>query len=293
MTTPIWLPILAGTLGAGIATYFVAGEVSAWRLARQRALALGESTGGREVVSIAPWSALMAGAVPVRTLQLIGAVTVIVLGLGIVSRSLILVLAGSLLVIVDVLGASQRQRWSMTTRIRRQLPEAVDLMASALSAGGTLYSALDAAAREIPAPLGTLLTEAVARCNVNQTVAESLTQMQHESNSEEVAAIVAALEIQRTTGGNLSRLLRETSGFVREEIRLRGEARALSAQARYSAMIIGLMPLALFLLFSTLFPSYIEPLTTGSGLLVLVYCALSTAFGFFLINRIAGRMETA
>src|SRR5439155_5031759 len=166
------------------------------------------------------------------------------------------------------------------------------VMANALSAGSTLFQALEAAARETPAPLGALLQRAVGRAQLATPIEDTLKRLGDEVGSRDVRNLVAALAIQRTTGGDLAKLLRESVTFLREEQRLRADAHALSAQARYSAQMIGVMPLALFAIFYALFPSFVEPLTnTTPGLLILSYCLLSSALGFYFIWRIATGIE--
>jgi Flp pilus assembly protein TadB len=137
-----------------------------------------------------------------------------------------------------------------------------------------------------------VLERAVGRAQVTATAEEALRAVREEVGSRDVSSLVAALAIGRVTGGNLARLLREGAQFLREEQRLRADARALSAQARYSSQMIGAMPLVLFLLFEALFPSFVAPLTdTTPGLLILGYCVASTALGFYLIWRIAAAIE--
>ncbi len=52
------------------------------------------------------------------------------------------------------------------------------------------------------------------------------------------------------------------------------------------------MPAALFAIFYAMFPSFVEPLTsTTPGLLIVTYALVSSAFGFYLIWRIAIGIE--
>lgn len=234
----------------------------------------------------------LAGELPLRVIQVAFMLVLALFAAGLVLRSFLFVFAAALLAVVALYAWSQRGRWTLAARVEGQLPAAMHVMANALSAGGTLFQALERSVEETPAPLGELLRAAVNRCRVNQTVEESLDQLRRESGSRDVAHVVAALAIQRVTGGNLAKLLRESAEFLREEQRLRADARALSAQARYSAQMIGAMPVALFALFLSFFPDYIRPLTdTPLGLVILSYCGISVASGFYFIWRIATAIE--
>lgn len=238
------------------------------------------------------WERINAGELPLRTIQVSAAAVLVAFGAGLLLRSLTLSLLAALAGILIGYAWTQRQRWTLAARIERQLPGAMTVMANALSAGSTLFQALEAAATETAAPLGTLLRRAASRAQLATTVEDALAQLRDEVGSRDLGNLVAALAIQRTTGGDLARLLRESVTFLKEEQRLRADARALSAQARYSAQMIGVMPAALFGLFYALFPSFVEPLTdTTPGLLILTYCLVSSALGFYFIWRIATGIE--
>jgi tight adherence protein B len=233
-----------------------------------------------------------AGELPLRIIQAGAVATLVLFLMGLALRSLSLSLVAIALGVGASYAFAQRRRWTLAARVERQLPAAMAVMASALSAGGTLFQSVEAASRETPPPLGPLLRRAVGRAQVAVTIDEALRELRDRVGSRDLGSLVTALAIQRTTGGDLARLLRESAEFLREEQRLRGDARALSAQARYSSQMIGVMPLLLFVLFSALFPSFVAPLTdTTIGLLVLVYSAASTGLGFWFIWRIATAIE--
>lgn len=288
-----------GGIAAFIFVYLVIAEVDRIRRVRRDVSAIGNGSSPVASVGVLArptrlWRTTLSGELPLRTIQgaLAGAAAAFLVGA--VLRSFTFVAAGALLGIVALYAFGQRRRWTLDARVDQQLPEAMTTMANALSAGATLFQALATAANESPAPLGALLHAAVARCEVNQTVDESLDQLQRETGSRDVHSLVAALMIQRNAGGNLAGLLREAAAFMREEQRLRADARALSAQSRYSSQLIGFMPAGLFLLFWAFFPSYIAPLTeTVLGNLILAYAAVSTVAGYYVISRIAAQIERA
>jgi tight adherence protein B len=237
---------------------------------------------------------MSAGELPLRAIQAGAAATLLLFVLGLAVRSLTLSLLAAVVGIAVGYAFTQRRRWTLAARVDRQLPDAMTVVANALSAGSTLFQALEAAARETPAPLGVLLRDVVQRAQLATTVEDGLRDLRDRVGSRDVASFVSALAIQRTTGGDLARLLRQTVDFLREEQRLRADARALSAQARYSAQMIGVLPFALFALFYAMFPSFVEPLTTTTpGLIIVTYAIASSAVGFYLIWRIAMRIEHA
>lgn len=287
--------VLAAGSAAAVLAYLVLDEVAAVRRTRRASASIGVAA-PRQALRMPDlrswWASVVSGDAPFRTIQVLAGATVVLFAVGLLARAFLPIAVASVLGVVSTWLWSQRRRWTLAVRIDQQLPDAMNVMASALAAGGTLFQALEAAAQESPSPLGHYLSQAVARCRVNQTVEASLAQLKGEVRSRDVGNVIAALAIQRTTGGDLARLLRDSADVLREEQRLRADARALSAQARYSAQLVGLMPVALFGLFYAFFPTFVAPLTdTPVGLLILTYSAVSVAIGFYFVWRIATRIE--
>ena len=290
------LAVLSG-LAAATLVFVVLGLVEERRLVRGTiaALGAGQATRSRRPLDLSrAFASLTLGELPIRTLQALAAATVVVFLAGLVARSLGLSLIAIALGAVTGYTWTQRRRWTLAARVDRQIAGAMVVMANALSAGGTVFQALDAAAAETPAPLGELLRMTAGRAELTSTVEGALRDLSNKVGSRDIGSVVAALAIQRVTGGNLARLLRESAEFLKEEQRLRDEARALSAQARYSAQMIGAMPILLFMLFYAFFPNFIAPLTsTTLGLVVLSYSLASTVLGFYFIWRIATGIENS
>ncbi len=286
---------LVGGLAAILLTYSALEELELFRhgrwLRRTLVTALAPRPGPSAVLREI-WRRAGSGELPIRAIQVASLATLAVFVAGLALRSLGISLLAGLIGVGTGYAWAQRQRWTLAARVDRQLPDAITLLANALSAGATLFQALEAAVKETPAPLGPLLERAVAQAQLATTVDEALSRLRDDVGSADLNNLIATLAIQRTTGGDLARLLRESAEFLKEEQRLRADARALSAQARYSAQMIGVMPAALFGLFYALFPSFVEPLTnTTPGLLILAYCLASSVFGFYLIWRIATGIE--
>ena len=74
------------------------------------------------------------------------------------------------------------------------------------------------------------------------------------------------MSIQKTTGGNLGEALSNLSNVLRGRKVLREKIKALSAEAKVSAMIIGSLPIVVMLLVTIASPSYMDELyKTSTG----------------------------
>ena len=107
------------------------------------------------------------------------------------------------------------------------------------------------------------------------------------NKSEDFDLLVTAVQIQRVVGGNLAEILDTIAFTIRERVRIQGEIRTLTAQARASGWIISALPVALGLLLSVISPSYFGPMFSKPlGQILLGVAVLMMALGFFVMQKI-------
>jgi tight adherence protein B len=100
--------------------------------------------------------------------------------------------------------------------------------------------------------------------------------------------IVAAILVQSDAGGDLARLLRELAGALEEAMRLEGDARTATAQARFTGLLVSVLPLAAAALAELGSPGYLGSLFRSPLTAWLLGCALAFQLGALgLIARIA------
>ena len=130
-------------------------------------------------------------------------------------------------------------------RFGRQLPDALNMMGNALRSGYSLLQAMDAVARELPDPMSSELGRVVRETALNVSLDEALSNLLGRVENEDLELVVTAILIQRQVGGNLAEVLDKISFTIRERMRIIGEVRVLTAQGRFSGVVIGLLPVFL------------------------------------------------
>jgi Flp pilus assembly protein TadB len=171
---------------------------------------------------------------------------------------------------------AMRMMLSIRTTRRRaafgeQLPDVLQLIASSLQSGFSLAQALDAVVREGNQPAAAEFSRALAEARFGADLADALDGVAARMDSRDMRWTVIAIRIQRSVGGNLAEVLRNTIGTMRERSFLRRHVKALSAEGRLSAYILVALPVLLggWLFYSS--SSYMRLLyTTPYGLAMLV-----------------------
>jgi tight adherence protein B len=172
-------------------------------------------------------------------------------------------------------------------RFEEQLPDTLTLLSTSLRAGYSLLQAIEAVAAEAPDPTAREFSRSVAEARLGRSVPEALDGIVQRTQSKDFEWAVMAIEIQREVGGNLAEVLQTVAETMLARNRLKGEIKALTAEGRISAIVVGSLPflMAAFLWFNN--RPYLQPLldetfgriAIGAGLLLM-------AGGIYWLNKI-------
>jgi tight adherence protein B len=116
-------------------------------------------------------------------------------------------------------------------------------LADALSGGHSLRGAIASAARSLPAAPGNELRRVAAELELGAATDHALEAMRKRIASPAIDVIVAGALMQRRAGGDLAQLLRTSARAFEDEARLLGEVRAATAQARFTGIVVVLLPI--------------------------------------------------
>jgi tight adherence protein B len=171
-------------------------------------------------------------------------------------------------------------------KLESQLPGVLQLLAGSLDSGSSLLLAMELAGEEGDPPLSIELGRVVAESQVGRPLLESLEAMAERVDSRDISWTVEAIRIQHQTGGRLADTLRVLADFMHVRLEVRGEIRALSAEARISGKILIGMPLAIGAFLFLTRREYVQPLlTTGLGRLMLGGAVVGVLIGHFIMRR--------
>ena len=128
-------------------------------------------------------------------------------------------------------------------RREEAVPLVLDAIARSLRSGASLLQALGEAADE-EGPLQVELRRVVAEAERGAGVVTALNSWAERQPSGSIRLAAAALSLGAETGGANARAVDGVASTVRQRLAVAGEARALTAQPRVSAQVIGLAPIA-------------------------------------------------
>ena len=141
-----------------------------------------------------------------------------------------------------------------------QLPDALDLVARALSAGHAFSESLHMVSTEMPEPIATEFRKAYEEQNLGLSVKLALENLTQRIPLLDLKMCVVAVLIQRETGGNLAEILEKVSYTIRERFRILGDLKTLTTSSRMSAWLLCALPIGVALAVTFLNPDYMSVL---------------------------------
>ncbi len=173
-------------------------------------------------------------------------------------------------------------------RLDAEAPGGARAIADAIAGGASLRRSVTVAARRLHGQFAHELARASWELEMGAGTAAALERLRHRSGSRGVGLIVAAMQVQHRAGGDLPGVLRGVARALEEEHRVLEEARAATAQARFTAAVVIALPtcaVAMGALASPGLPARLTGSALGVGLLA---AALSLqACGALVIRRLA------
>jgi tight adherence protein B len=200
-------------------------------------------------------------------------------------------LVGGLLAVGSVVAGSwlaRRQQARRRDLLETQLVPALRMMAAATESGYSIRLALDRMVRDLPSPIADEFAQVLHAVDLGVSLEEAVTELAARVGSENFEFLATMIAVQHRIGGTLSPLLLDLAASVQERLQFQVAVRALTAQARYSAWVLGALPFVVLAFMAFGSPQYIAPLfETSGGHALLLFAAALLAVGLFSIRAIS------
>jgi Flp pilus assembly protein TadB len=207
---------------------------------------------------------------------------------------LLSVITGSPLVALLGLGIPFAVRSYVRRKVARkrllfseQLPDNLQVLASALRAGHSFISALSVVVDDAPEPSRTEFRRVISDEQLGVSLEDALHVVVERMENRDLEQVALVAAVQRSSGGNTAEVLDRVVETIRERFELRRTVRTLTAQGRMSRWVVSALPLFLLLVISLINPGYMHALYgNGAGRVALVFAAVMVVAGSFVIKRI-------
>lgn len=168
-----------------------------------------------------------------------------------------------------------------------QLPDNLQVIASAMRAGQTFVGSLQAVVDDAPEPSSRELRRAVTDEALGVPLQDALGHVTERMKSEDFQHVAIVAGLQRDTGGNTAEVIDLVADTIRGRIEIRRLVRGLTAQGRLAGFVLSGLPVGLLLIISVVNPGYSHPLFHSTpGLIALGVAMGLMGSGSYIIRRI-------
>jgi tight adherence protein B len=186
-----------------------------------------------------------------------------------------------------VRGIIKRRVERQRQQFAEQLPDNLQVLASALRAGHSLVGALSVVVDDAPDPSRGEFRRVLADEQLGVPLEDALEVVATRMESRDVKQVALVAALQHETGGNTAEVLDRVAETVRERFELRRLVKTLTAQGRMSRWVLTSLPIFLLIVITLLNPRYMSPLYTHStGRVLLIAAAVMVTCGSLVIRKI-------
>lgn len=168
-----------------------------------------------------------------------------------------------------------------------QLSSSLMLISNSLRSGFSFEQAFESSAEDSKDPLKKEFSRASREMKMGMGLERALNGVSDRTDSTNMKLVTSAVLVQRQVGGNLADILDGVSNTIRERITIKKNIKTLTAQGRISGIIIGALPIFMFVVIGTINPSYMSVfVTTTIGKLMLAVCLAFELTGALIIRKL-------
>ena len=194
------------------------------------------------------------------------------------------VLIVCLLVPMLLIKIKQKKR---VKKFESQLSDALIIACSCLKSGLSFTQAMETIAKDMDDPISGEFALVIKEMSMGASMEEALDKLNTRIKSKHLALMVSAVLVQRQTGGNLSQILENISNTIKERMKLQQELKSATASGKMSGTVVGMMPIAILLMFFVVNKDFVMPLFTENlGRIFLGVAAGLEVTCFLIIKKI-------
>jgi len=142
-------------------------------------------------------------------------------------------------------------------RFSKSFPDAVARMSSSLYAGYSLQMAFEAVVENADSIVAEEFRKILAEIDVGQNFETALKRILERMDTADLRLFVAAVLIQRESGGNLAELLNNLEATIQERFALHRELEAATSQAKLSGIVLSLLPVGVGIIIYFIHQDYV------------------------------------
>jgi len=172
-------------------------------------------------------------------------------------------------------------------KLELQLVDALYVLSNSVSAGLTMPMACDVVTKQLVPPVSQEFGLLVNEHRLGVPFDKAMENMAARLKSNNFDLLVTSILVARQTGGNIAEIFKTLAESIKEIMRLEAKVKALTAQGRMQAIVLGGLPFFLAAILSKINPELMQPLfNTPQGTVILFIALIFWVVGIYLIRKV-------
>ncbi len=159
-------------------------------------------------------------------------------------------------------------------------PDALDMIVRSVRSGFPISVAMQMLAENAEEPVRSEFRQVTDEIALGRSLPQALARLASRINEPDIRFFVVVLTVQQETGGNLAEIVSNLSGIIRKRKQLRNKIRAMTSEGKATGLILGGLPVFVFLMLYFMQPGYLAPFFNdplgmnlfGSAIALMVVC---------------------
>jgi tight adherence protein B len=168
-----------------------------------------------------------------------------------------------------------------------QLMDTMILMSNGLKSGIDLIGCIEMVTKDALPPISEEFGLCLKNYHLGTAIEKALEGVEERVQSRLLSYMIKAIVIQRSVGGNLTKIFDRIVENIREESKLVEKTAAMTAQQRIQAIVVGVMPWIMLIVMFAFQPGPMkEYYFSGLGVTTLVFCTVWISIGMKIVNKL-------
>ncbi|SDH74749.1 tight adherence protein B [Alteribacillus persepolensis] len=178
------------------------------------------------------------------------------------------------------------KREKRSEAFNQQLPDVCRMLGNTVKAGLTLQQGITMAGKELKAPAGPEFAKMSRQLSLGDSFERVVYRFIEQVDSREVKVMMNTVLIQRRIGGNLAEVMEMMAGTLEERGRVHKEMSAVTAESKYVAFILPILPIATAIMLNLFIPGFLNPLFTPLGLILIAVFVVVLVISSYAIKKV-------
>ncbi|MDW2879567.1 MULTISPECIES: type II secretion system F family protein [Bacillaceae] len=173
-----------------------------------------------------------------------------------------------------------------TEQLNNQLSEVCRLLGNATKSGMTIIQGLEVVAAEINSPAKEEFKVLTQNIRLGLDFDRALVEMEKRIQTREYKLFISALMVQKSSGGNLTKVLYEMAQTLEERKILRQTIKTATAEQRFVSYILPAMPIFLLFMLNNIMDGFIDLIFTVPGAILMTIFTIGMVVALIMVRAV-------